>query len=918
MRSVYLDRQKALLIFALASMIVLSAALACAQAHPINPKQIGWPGNCTGSTSVYNIVTNSCQANGTAANPAGSPGQGQYNFSGSFAGSSHVTYDANGFPTLLGTVNTQINVMNYGAKGDCVTDDQAAITAAQTAAITYAVGAQPPAVVYFPKPTGGCYLTSTVQWLGVSLEGQPAGLGSDQSGVELRGKPGQDIFHVQDPTTTNYTFYQSWSIRNITFNVDDSVLGSFSHRFPGRWFDDAGMTNGSAVLATTRANVGCADVGQAVQVNGAGAAGANLVTTIASVSPCWVEQGTWQVVTLAAAASTTVTNAHAYISILGLSVTATIGNAAIAFDNQDGNPANWVNPSMKAGNVYDVMENVGFRSVAFTDRGRNGTIGIFTQGVWGAYGLKASHVNFGRTVWGVVQACSELNSYFQSCANDFQKWDHMLLNGIANPWVSYNGGDGELSGVELTTSSHMQFLSLGNQFADFFGHWRISIPEVEGGSTIYGMRLEGRGHFLHNVQLSNISAVAHIGASNVTCVACSWRNMNVEGSNNRFESEDDISAGTTNDFGRGNRLSSSYLSNPTKGMPLNQNYSPVPLKNTLGIAGMVSRDALDDGNSVFYNKSDLFIWPKDIAFDSSSGPYSTYYADDAASATGQSFNFPNAQTFSQYSQFLNPGNTSGFVVVGTNVPAKKATIIFQAKCGSASTFRMNVIITGGGYGFVPITAQTFSCTTSYQQYSMRTDFTSYPGGDVGFENTLATTAIVGYIYIRPDIADINGQPAVFAGAGAGIVTGPTSSTNNAVPVYSGTAGQLADSTKPLAGSGAGVTTGPTSGTIAGHMATFQGTTGQIQDGGAVPAVPLAATTAALGGSALTAGQCVTAAIGVSGATTSMVATASPSSDPGTGFTWDAWVSSANNATVRVCAAAAGTPASVTYNVRVIQ
>lgn len=38
----------------------------------------------------------------------------------------------------------------------------------------------------------------------------------------------------------------------------------------------------------------------------------------------------------------------------------------------------------------------------------------------------------------------------------------------------------------------------------------------------------------------------------------------------------------------------------------------------------------------------------------------------------------------------------------------------------------------------------------------------------------------------------------------------------------------------LAGSGSGITTGPTSGTTAGHLATFVGTNGQIQDGGAPP------------------------------------------------------------------------------------
>ena len=80
-----------------------------------------------------------------------------------------------------------------------------------------------------------------------------------------------------------------------------------------------------------------------------------------------------------------------------------------------------------------------------------------------------------------------------------------------------------------------------------------------------------------------------------------------------------------------------------------------------------------------------------------------------------------------------------------------------------------------------------------------------------------------------------------------------------------------------------------------------------------------ATTSAIGGSALSAGACTTATtVTISGVTTSMVATASPAGTaPGSGFYWIAWVSASNTVTVEVCAAAAGTPTSTNYNVRVI-
>jgi hypothetical protein len=92
--------------------------------------------------------------------------------------------------------------------------------------------------------------------------------------------------------------------------------------------------------------------------------------------------------------------------------------------------------------------------------------------------------------------------------------------------------------------------------------------------------------------------------------------------------------------------------------------------------------------------------------------------------------------------------------------------------------------------------------------------------------------------------------------------------------------------------------------------------------GGVTTPLLAGTTAAIGGSALLAGQVAQGTVTIAGATTSMVATASPSSDPDSslsaGIAIYAFVSAANTVTVRVCAIVAVTPAAVTYNVRVIQ
>ena len=83
-----------------------------------------------------------------------------------------------------------------------------------------------------------------------------------------------------------------------------------------------------------------------------------------------------------------------------------------------------------------------------------------------------------------------------------------------------------------------------------------------------------------------------------------------------------------------------------------------------------------------------------------------------------------------------------------------------------------------------------------------------------------------------------------------------------------------------------------------------------------PSGAIAGTTASIGGSPLQAGQCASGVARLSGAASSMVATASPVSDPGDGFIWQAFVSAANTVTVKVCAINHGTPRPVVYNVRV--
>jgi hypothetical protein len=94
--------------------------------------------------------------------------------------------------------------------------------------------------------------------------------------------------------------------------------------------------------------------------------------------------------------------------------------------------------------------------------------------------------------------------------------------------------------------------------------------------------------------------------------------------------------------------------------------------------------------------------------------------------------------------------------------------------------------------------------------------------------------------------------------------------------------------------------------------------GQMQTLLSIPAVPLTATSGALGGSLLVVGVPVTTTVSVTGATTSQGCTAAPSAGNAliAGTTVDCYVSSANTVTLRLTGIAAVTPASQTYKVTV--
>jgi hypothetical protein len=727
----------------------------------------------TGQIAYYN--GSGTALSGISAVPVTAGGTGATTAGGALAalgGASLTSASAQSFaapvsaPAVNASVNTQINVMAppYNAVGDCVTDDHAAIQAAMAAAIAYPT----PAVVYFPKPAGGCYLTSTLTWVGASLQGQPGtGTATAKSGgVTVRGMPGKDVFEAPDPSTTSGTApNRVWSVKDLMIEVDDtssSPTPSSSRRWPGRWTSDAAMTSGSATFTSANGAISCGDVGQAILVTGAGASGANLSTTISSVTPCWSNTPT---VTLAASASTTVSGALAYISVLGLPVTTTIQNCGIAFDAVDGKSADNVMTG-NVGGLGDVLQDVTIHSLSGAMYGQNGSCGIYTQGQWGMYGLEARNVNVQRTYYGIVQGVPDTNPNSASSGGDFERWAHGNWGGTF-PWISYNGGESTVEDIQIQALNGPQILELGNAFYDTPVAWYIRMPEFGGNSgQPYGWRIEGTGHSIVNTALSEGATNTYIDANETSCLNCGVSgNLTIDGIHNNITLSSDISnisLASVTDNGIGNVITGQYLASAFHGIPQSR---PAALNLNRGVepVGRLSTDFVRSGNvsTPYFNDQDLFFTPRDVIW-GNGNPQPT---QDSTSLTGQYEALMSGGSiygFATYSYAQS--NTSQAMISATptagQIPAANVTVYFSAKCPSLTTYTLNVKA-----GSTTVASVALPCSTTYTTQAVGVNLSSYAGTAFTFTLTSSGEVDFSWMAVRPFQADYNGyQPAMADGS----------------------------------------------------------------------------------------------------------------------------------------------------------
>ncbi len=720
-------------------------------------------------------TSNGTALGGMSTVPLASGGTGSSNAAGAIQNLGGISLSQTSQQTMAGPLNANVNgvdsVTVFGAKGDCTgsgstatcTDNHAAIQAAVDAA--YASGAS----VYFPTNPSATnqtvYFTSQpINPKGVSMYGPVGSSGSsgywpNAVPVAVRGAPGQDVFAVADATNSGYVApHPSFTVRDLGILVDDSVdvSASFPARRPGRVAMDAAMSSSSAVLTSATAQFMPGDVGQAVTIAGAGASSATLGTTIAS----W--QSSTQV-TLGDSASTTVTGASLYVSVMGLPTTQNIGNCGFAYDDKNA-AFSGLAPSKSQ------FLNVMIQTVS--NNALNHTCGYFFQGNEAPY----------QTSWrdGFVEATfpfafvpasgvAPSSSRWTGIA-DFDLFDHLWIAGHYS-FIEYNGSYGRIQSTQISGALVGPHFMSSYGLETYASHWTIDIPEYEPDaaactSGLVGLRVAGTDHMFQRLGMAFCSAGQSVqwDASEATAriTLHNLSTFNITGSQNTFTvpyNADWLTVATINSTGLGNSLETGSSSNPLYGVQparaqmVGGQSAPgtqAPDLARPALAFSRTHDFLNGNASTpYFNAEDLWLWPKEVGQQTGGVPT---IVTDSASETGSSI-----LNTSSASNYLNGSNDTGWAI-GKQIPATRLRVYFKAKIVTAGNWWADLQANESGTWTSLGCNATFLLTTSYAVYSCDNDATGLAGDAfrivLGGYGMPATNVSVAWIGLRPIPVDM--------------------------------------------------------------------------------------------------------------------------------------------------------------------
>ncbi len=801
-------------------------------------------------------------------------------------------------PSFEGSVNRTLLVTAppFNAKCDGVTDDTAGIQAAFDEALARAESLQ--------FPAGTC-LTGTIIW-----KGQPF-FGAGITATVIQGKPGQDVFRTPDGN--------SWSapiagtlVHDLRIKVDNTVDASGdphgNNTFPNRIAGTLGGAshpvspaispgpapfgtyNGIASRCTGAINGGALDalilsgcpsltllepwriIGAPITVKGVGTGGADLVTTIVSV----VNATTMILKTRASSSGPNLSGTF----LKPITPPWYIGNCGFAFPDSNG-----ATPSPNLGEW--TFQNIAIISVNGPFQG-NHSCGIFMQAP--PYAVHLEKVQIQQLWGGYIEALPASNPTAHTWTGDTSSFkDIDLFDTI--PLVIEGGNHRTFAGINIYGGGS-QYQSLGAMWIHpgssatitrFYFECSHSTEEIERFSGSYGINIQGGSldqcppnhYVLWNASKSMVDA--QISSLQIA-----------KGANLNTFTHAAVGASFVVDNGLDNSVETNGNTNPVsnpRAYFANRPQNPV---------GKLDAGWLLSGNSdtPFTSGSDLLMTCSDFNFGArynmSTKEYDVYcVADPKGPEITQSYFHATPAAFSggwnlgPGPQGIGPNGKS--LIVGDRLPRAPMTFVVLGRCDQSCTQRYTVSDRQSARG---IAAANLTFGSNWTIRSFSVDLSSVPDGD---QITVAAGAPWGGGANTMDTALWAFEPV------------------NVDTIKAAVAATLA------ALSGWGASSDPESAHRAQDQLLNNKAVGMSLGGKSV----FSGTTNPIGGTALSAGKCVAGTAQVREAASGMAVIATPATYPGDGIAWRPYVSGQGVVTVKVCAEVTGTPATTSYNVRVI-
>ena len=764
------------------TLSILIGTLAVQAQTKVNPATgISWPAGC----QLYNASTQTCvSAAGSGLPTTGGTMTGAIGFSSTgvasstlsaLQGISSVATTSQSMAGPLG-VNGIYPVTVYGAVGNCTgsgststcTNNHAAIQAAIDAA--YATGGS----VYFPTNTSATgqtvyYTATAVNPKGVSMYGPPGASGAsgyytNSIPVAVRGGVGQDVFHVVDVADGGATPLPSFSVQDFAILIDNvtDASASFPYRKPGRRCDDVVAVGTAVITSAVQCEWQPGDVGQAIKVG-------STTTTILS----W-QSANQVTLNTTISAGTGITT---YISVMGLPVTANIGNCGFAYDDRNGafagaHPSKVLFSNLIVGTISNNPTN---NTCGFFFQGNQGpTISrwdnVFVNASFGFNFVPASNVAPSTSIWTGIA--------------DNNVWDHTYIWSYY-PFLVYSGEFQEIRAMQIAVQKYGPHIINAYGVVGGATNWTINIPEMEpeggcsGGATSF--RIAGTNHTINHLALGDCAtggAILQWDASTSKVESLRANHLsafNINGDHNRFYYPTDA-----NEL-NGVPINNTGVDNKIKVGSDHPNYVGLEVARERFIPGgaatfgdpRLSRDAtvfnrthdfIDKGASAYYfNSEDLWMWPQEMG---GVGTGNAVTLADATSPTGSSLVIPHGTV-----QYVGEVNGTD-LYVGSQVPAGKSRVYFSAKASTSVTFSVAVSAYYSAAWHDLCNGVFAGVTTSYVTYSCDADATGLGGDQVRF--ALATTGTVdtqvAWVGIRPYDSDPYGAyasvPAYISSSGA--------------------------------------------------------------------------------------------------------------------------------------------------------